>query len=156
MNINITLFIQGLVFFAVAWLVMKFGWPLIIAAIEERQKKIAEGLAAADRAKAELARADDKAAEEIKAARVKAVEILDKALQQAQNTVDQAKTVAITEGNRQLAAARSEIDSLSVRAKEALRKQVAALAIAGAEKILKREIDATTHQVLLDQLASEI
>ena len=156
MSLNITLVIQGLAFFAVVWLVMKFGWPSMIAAIEERQKKIAEGLAAADRAKAELAAADNKAAEEVKAARVKAAEILDKASQQANLAIEKAKTDAITEGNRQLAAARAEIDSLSHRAKEELRKQVSQLAIAGAEKILKREIDANAHKALLDQLASEI
>ncbi len=156
MSLNITLFIQGLAFFAVAWLVMKFGWPHIIAAIEDRQKKIAAGLAAADRAKAELAAADDQAAEEIKAARLKAVEIIDRAQQQGNAAIDQAKQAAVAEGNRQLAAARAEIDSLSFRAKEELRKQVAGLAIAAAEKILKREIDADTHRGLLDQLASEI
>ncbi len=156
MNINITLFIQGLAFFAVVWLVMKFGWPHIIAAIEERQKKIAEGLAAADRAKAELAAADNKAAEEVKAARVKAAEILDKAHQQANQAIEKAKGDAIIEGSRQLAAARAEIDSLSHRAKEELRKQVSQLAVAGAEKILKREIDGNAHKALLDQLASEI
>lgn len=156
MSINITLVIQGLAFFMVAWLVMKFGWPHILAAIEERQKKIAEGLAAADRATARLADADNKAAEEVKVARVKAAEILDKAAQQANAAIDKAKTDAIAEGNRQLAAARAEIDSLSHRAKEELRKQVGQLAVAGAEKILKREIDANAHKALLDQLASEI
>lgn len=156
MNINITLFIQGLAFFAVAWLVMKFGWPQIIAAIEDRQKKIAEGLAAADRAKIQLAAADDKAAEEVKAARVKAGEILEKAHQQANQAIEKAKADAMIEGNRQLAAARAEIESLSFRAKEELRKQVAVLAIAGAEKILRREIDTKAHRDLLEQLASEI
>jgi F-type H+-transporting ATPase subunit b len=156
MSLNITLVIQGLAFFAVVWLVMKFGWPNMMAAIEERQKKIAEGLAAADRAKAELAAADNKAAEEVKAARVKAAEILDKAAQQANLAIEKAKTDAVTEGNRQLAAARAEIESLSHRAKEELRKQVGQLAVAGAEKILKREIDANAHKALLDQLASEI
>ncbi len=156
MSINITLVIQGLAFFLVAWLVMKFGWPHILGAIEERQKKIAEGLAAADRAKAELAAADNKAAEEVKGARVKAAEILDKAHQQANQAIEKAKTDAVTEGNRQLAAARAEIESLSHRAKEELRKQVSHLAIAGAEKILRREIDANAHKALLDQLASEI
>ncbi len=156
MSLNITLVIQGLAFFAVVWLVMKFGWPNMIAAIEERQKKIAEGLAAADRAKAELAAADNMAAEEVKAARVKAAEILDKASQQANLAIEKAKGDAINEGNRQLAAARAEIESLSHRAKEELRKQVSSLAVAGAEKILKREIDANAHKALLDQLASEI
>ncbi|MDZ4812669.1 MAG: F0F1 ATP synthase subunit B [Pseudomonadota bacterium] len=156
MSINITLVIQGLAFFAVAWLVMKFGWPNMIAAIEERQKKIAEGLAAADRAKAELAAADNQAAEEVRAARIKAAEILDKANHQANAAIEKGKSDAIAEGNRQLATARAEIDSLSHRAKEELRKQVGQLAIAGAEKILKREIDAKAHTALLDQLASEI
>jgi len=156
MSLNITLFIQGLAFFAVVWVVMKFGWPRMMAAIEERQKKIAEGLAAADRAKAELAAADNKAADEIRAARVKAAEILDRAHQQANQAIDKAKGDAISEGNRQLSAARAEIDSLSHRAKEELRKHVSLLAVAGAEKILRREIDANAHKALLDQLASEI
>ncbi len=153
---NITLVIQGLVFFAVTLLVMKFIWPPIIAAIEERQAKIAEGLAAADRARQELADADSRVADEIRKARVEAVAIIDKAAHQANQIVDKARTDAIVEGTKQKAIAAAEIESMAHRAREELRGKVASLAIAGAEKILKREIDATAHKDLLDQLVSEI
>jgi F-type H+-transporting ATPase subunit b len=153
---NLTLVIQGLAFFAVAWLVMKFGWPHIIAAIEERQQKIAEGLAAADNAQKNLAQAQDKVNEELKLARTKANEIIEQAHQRANQIVDAAKTEAIAEGARQKALAESEIDAASNRAREELRKQVSMLAVNGAEKLLRREIDASTHKALLDELAAEI
>ena len=156
MNPNITLVVQGLAFFAVAWIVMKYGWPHIIAAIEERQAKIAEGLAAADRARQELADADARVADEIRKARLEAVAIIDKASQQAGQIVDKARTDAIVEGTKQKAIAAAEIESMAHRAREELRGKVAALAIAGAEKILKREIDASAHKDLIDQLVSEI
>ena len=153
---NLTLVIQGLAFFAVAWLVMKFIWPPIIAAIEERQQKIAEGLAAADNAQKNLAQAEEKANEELKAARAKANEIIDQAHQRANQIVDQAKQDAVAEAGRQKALAEAEIDAASNRAREELRKQVSALAVTGAEKLLKREIDANAHKALLDELAAEI
>jgi F-type H+-transporting ATPase subunit b len=153
---NLTLVIQGLAFFAVAWLVMKFIWPPIIAAIEERQQKIAEGLAAADNAQKNLAQAEEKANEELKVARAKANEIIDQAHQRANQIVDQAKQDAIAEAGRQKALADAEIDAASNRAREELRKQVSALAVSGAEKLLKREIDANAHKALLDELAAEI
>ena len=153
---NLTLVIQGFAFFAVAWLVRKFGWPHIIAAIEERQQKIAEGLAAADNAQKNLAQAEEKANEELKAARAKANEIIDQAHQRANQIVDQAKNDAIAEAGRQKALAEAEIDAASNRAREELRKQVSALAVTGAEKLLKREIDANAHKALLDELAAEI
>ena len=153
---NLTLVIQGFAFFAVAWLVMKFGWPHIIAAIEERQQKIAEGLAAADNAQKNLAQAQDKVNEELKAARSKANEIIDQAHQRANQLIDAAKADAITEGNRQKALAEAEIESAANRAKEELRKQVSVLAVSGAEKLLKREIDANAHKALLDELAAQL
>lgn len=156
MNLSITMVIQGLAFFAVVWLVMKFGWPHIMAAIEERQKKIAEGLAAADRAKAELAEADARADQEVKAARVKAAEILERAHQQANQIVDKAKTDAVAEGNRQKAAAEAEIATMMQSARETLRAQLGSLAVLGAEKIVKREIDAAAHKALIEELAGEI
>jgi len=156
MSITITLVIQGIAFFLVAWLVMKFGWPHIISAIEERQAKIAEGLAAADRARQELADADARVADEIRKARVEATAIIDKAHQQATQIVEKARTDALVEATRQQAIAAAEIESMSHRAREELRGQVATLAIAGAEKILRREIDANAHKALLDQLVSEI
>ena len=153
---NLTLVIQGLAFFAVAWMVMKFGWPHIIAAIEERQQKIAEGLAAADNAQKNLAQAQDAANEAMKEARVKANEIIEQAHQRASQMIDQAKTDAIAEAGRQKALAQAEIDAASNRAREELRKQVSLLAVTGAEKLLRREIDASAHKALLDELAAEI
>ena len=153
---NLTLVIQGIAFFAVAWLVMKFGWPPIMAAIEERQAKIAEGLAAADRARAELKAADERVADEIRKARVEAQAIVDKAHGQYAQIVDKAKDDAVAEAQRQKHAAEAEIANLSHRAKDVLRQQVAALAISGAEKVLQREIDPSRHRDILDQLAREI
>jgi F-type H+-transporting ATPase subunit b len=153
---NLTLVIQGFAFFAVAWLVMKFGWPHIIGAIEERQQKIAEGLAAADNAQKNLAQAQDKASDALKEARVKANEIIEQAHQRANQMIDQAKNDAIAEASRQKAVAQSEIDASTNRAREELRKQVSALAVSGAEKLLRREIDASAHKALLDELAAEI
>jgi len=153
---NLTLVIQGLAFFAVAWLVMKFGWPHIIAAIEERQQKIAEGLAAADRSQKDLAQAQDKANEALKDARVKANEIIEQAHQRANQIIDAAKTDALAEASRQKALAEAEIVASANRAREDLRRQVSTLAVSGAEKLLKREIDASAHKALLDELAAEI
>ena len=153
---NLTLVIQGLAFFAVAWLVMKFGWPHIIGAIEERQQKIAEGLAAADRSQKDLAQAQDKANEALKEARAKANEIIEQAHQRANQIVDAAKGDAIAEAGRQKSAADAEIAAAANRAREELRKQVSVLAVTGAEKLLRREIDASAHKALLDELAAEI
>ena len=153
---NLTLVIQGLAFFAVAWLVMKFGWPHIIAAIEERQQKIAEGLAAADTAQANLAQAQDKVADELKAARGKANEIIEQAHQRANQLIDAAKNDAIAEGSRQRALAEAEIDAAANRAKEDLRKQVSMLAVSGASKLLNRAINADDHKALIDDLAAQL
>ncbi len=156
MDINLTFIIQGIAFFAVAWMVMKFGWPHIIAAIEERQQKIAEGLAAADRSQKDLAQAQDKVNEALKEARVKANEIIDQAHQRANQIVEAARNDAIIEANRQKAMGIAEIDAASTRAREDLRRQVSMLAVSGAEKLLRREIDANAHKALLDELAAEI
>jgi len=153
---NLTLVIQGLAFFAVAWLVMKFGWPPIMAAIEERQQKIAEGLAAADRSQKDLALAQDKANEALKEARVKANEIIEQAHQRANQIVDAAKNEAVAEAGRQKALAEAEIAAAANRAREDLRRQVSTLAVAGAEKLLRREIDAAAHKALLDDLAAQL
>lgn len=153
---NLTLVIQGLAFFAVAWLVMKFGWPPIIAAIEERQQKIAEGLAAADRSQKDLAQAQDKVNEALREARTKANEIIEQAHQRANQIIDAAKNDAIAEANRQKALADAEIAAAANRAREDLRRQVSTLAVAGAEKLLRREIDANAHKALLDELAAEL
>ena len=153
---NLTLVIQGIAFFAVAWLVMKFGWPPIMAAIEERQQKIAEGLAAADRSQKDLALAQDKANEALKDARVKANEIIDQAHQRANQIVEAAKNEAIAEANRQKALAEAEIAAAANRAREDLRRQASTLAVSGAEKLLRREIDPAAHKALLDDLAAQL
>ncbi|MCK9538925.1 F0F1 ATP synthase subunit B [Dokdonella sp.] len=153
---NLTLVIQGLAFFAVVWLVMKFGWPHIIAAIEERQNKIAEGLSQAERARKQLADSDARVAEEIRKARAEAAAIIDKAHQQATQIVDKARQDAVVEATKQKAIAAADIEAQMHKAREELRGKVAALAVAGAEKILHREIDASAHRALIDQLAAEI
>ena len=156
MDINLTFIVQGIAFFAVAWMVMKFGWPHINAAIEERQQKIAEGLAAADRSQKDLAQTQEKVNEALKEARTKANEIIDQAHQRANQIVEAAKNDAIAEANRQKALGLAEIDAASTRAKEELRKQVSVLAVSGAEKLLNREIDANAHKALLDELAAQL
>lgn len=153
---NITLVIQGLAFFAVVLLVMKFGWPHIIAAIEDRQNKIAEGLSQAEKARKELADADARVADEIRKARVEAATIIEKANSQATQIVDKARLDAVVEGTKQKAIAAAEIESMAHRAREELRGKVASLAVAGASKILNREIDANAHKALIDQLVTEI
>ena len=152
----ITLLGQMISFAILIWFTVKFIWPPLMAAIEERQQKIAEGLAAADNAQKNLAQAQDKVNEALKDARVKANEIIDQAHARANQIVDAAKNDAIAEGNRQKVLAQSEIDASANRAKEDLRKQVSALAVSGAEKLLRREIDASAHKALLDELAAEI
>ena len=156
MNINLTLFAQALAFAGLIWLIATFVWPPLLKAIEERQQKIAEGLAAADNATRNLAQADAKVAEELKAARAKANEIIEQAHQRANQLIDAAKADAVAEGQRQRAMAEAEIEAAATRAREDLRKQVSALAVSGAEKLLKREIDANAHKALLDELAAEI
>ncbi len=156
MNLNYTLLGQMISFAILIWFTVKFIWPPLMAAIEERQNRIAEGLAAADRARKELAQGEEKVAEEIRQARLKANEIIEQAHARANQIVDAAKEEAIAEGNRQKAAAQAEIVSAATRAKEDLRKQVSALAVAGAEKLIRREIDSNAHKALLDELAAEI
>ncbi|MBS0398805.1 MAG: F0F1 ATP synthase subunit B [Proteobacteria bacterium] len=156
MNLTITIVIQGLAFFAVAWLVMKFGWPHIIGAIEERQKKIAEGLAAADKGQQDLDEAKARAQDIIREARDKAMQIVDQANRRGNEIVEDAKNTAISEGQRLLGQARESISLESARAREGLRQEVGALAVSGASRLLGREIDAKAHAELLDQLAAEI
>lgn len=156
MDINLTLIIQGLAFFAVAWVVMKFGWPGIMAAIEERQAKIADGLAAADRSKKDLAQAEEKVNEVLREARVKANEIIAQAEARRLQIIDAAKDEAFAEALRVKASADAEIEQSANKAREELRKQVSTLALAGAEKLIRREIDGNAHKALLDELASEI
>ena len=156
MDINLTLIIQGFAFFAVAWVVMKFGWPGIMAAIEERQAKIAEGLAAADRSKKDLAQAEEKVSEVLREARAKANEIIAQAEARRLQIIDAAKDEAVAEAQRVKSGADAEIEQSAGKAREELRKQVSVLALAGAEKLIRREIDGNAHKALLDELASEI
>lgn len=156
MNLNYTL-IGQIIFFAVFVLFcMKYVWPPIMAAMQEREKKISDGLAAADRASKDLELAQQKADEELKEAKTKAAELIEQANKRASQIVDEAKETAKTEGDRLLNAAQAEIEQEKNRVREELRAEVSAIALAGAEKILGAEIDASKHSTLLDQLASEI
>ena len=156
MNINLT-FLGPMVSFALlVWFTTKFIWPQLNHAIEERQKKVAEGLAAAERARAELKDADAKAAAEVKQARLQASEIIEKAQQQANQIVEKAHSDAVAEAARVKAVAAEEVASMQQRAREELRGWVGRLAVQGAEKIVQREIDASAHKAMLDQLAAEI
>ena len=156
MNPNITLLGQMISFAILIWFTVKFIWPPLMNAIEERQRKIAEGLAAADNAQKNLAQAEERANDELKAARSKANEIIDQAHARANQIVEAAKAEAIAEGARQKAMAEADIEAAQNRAREDLRKQVSALAVTGAEKLLRREIDGNAHKALLDELAAEI
>ncbi len=156
MSINATLFAQMIVFGILIWVTMKFIWPPLMQAIEERQQKIAEGLAAADRSKKDLAQAEEKVNEVLREARGKASEIITQAETRRAQIIDQAREEAIEEGNRQKAAAMAEIALATTRAREDLRKQVSALVVAGAERLILREIDSNAHRALLDELVAEI
>jgi F-type H+-transporting ATPase subunit b len=153
---NGTLIGEMISFAILIWFCVQFIWPHINKAIEDRQIKIAEGLNAAERAHAELKDAYHKVAAEIKVARQQASEIIDKAQQQANQIIDKARGEAITEINRLKASAQDDIASMAQRARDQLREQVGALAVQGASKIVQREVDASTHKALLDQLAAEI
>ncbi len=156
MSITVTLIVQGLAFFAVAWMVMKFGWPHIMAAIEQRQRKIADGLISAEKAEKSLAEAKATATDIIKEARVQANKIVEQANRRSNEVVEEARGTAIAEGQRLLDDARNEVTLESNRARELLRREVALIAVAGAGKLLGREIDANAHADLLDKLALEI
>lgn len=147
---------QAISFAILIWFTAKFIWPPLMKAVEERQLKIADGLNAAERARAELKEADLKVAAEIKVARQQASEIIDKAQQQANQILDKARVDAIAEINRLKAVAQDDIASMAQRARDELRERVGALAVQGASKIVQREIDPATHKALLDQLATEI
>jgi F-type H+-transporting ATPase subunit b len=156
MSITVTLIIQGLAFFAVAWLVMKFGWPHIIRAIEERQKKIADGLAAADRGQKDLAEATHRANDIIREARDRARQIEDQAAKRSNEAIEAAKQTAQSEGARIVSSARDEAATESARARDALRREYGTLVVAGAAKLLEREIDPKAHAQLIDQLAASL
>jgi F-type H+-transporting ATPase subunit b len=156
MNLNVTLFVQLAVFLILAWVTMKFIWPPLIAAIDERRSKIAEGLASAEKGEKSLAEAHAAATEIVKEARVQATKIVDQANRRSNELVDEARGTAIAEGQRLIGEAREEVALESSRARQQLSKEVAGLAVVGASKLLGREIDAKAHADLLEQLAVEI
>ena len=156
MNINLTLFGQMVTFAFFVWFCMKFVWPVIITAMEERQQKIADGLDAADRAMRDLEAAQDKATAQMKEAKQEAAGIVDQANKRANQIVEEAKQQAITEGDRLKVAAEAEIEQEINRAKEELRASVAGLALAGAEKVLEASIDDKANRALVDNLASQL
>ncbi len=156
MNIGATLIGQAIWFLLFIFITMKYVWPMLRNTLDERAAKIAEGLAAADRAKIELSQAAQKSGEELQHARQQAAEIIAKSEQRASSIIEEARATARAENDRILASAKSEIDQEVERAKASLRGQVAALAVAGAEKILGREVDAKAHGDILKNLATEL
>jgi F-type H+-transporting ATPase subunit b len=156
MSINATLIIQMIVFAILVWFTMKFIWPPITAALDERAKKIADGLSAADKAKAELSNANKRVEEQLSAARNDAAQRLADAERLAQSMVEEAKGRANDEGAKIIAAAKAEAEQEATKAREALREQVAALAVKGAESILKREVNPGVHAELLNRLKAEL
>ena len=156
MNIGITMLSQAVAFAIFIWFTVKFIWPPLMKAIEQRQKQIAEGLAAAERGKQELELAAKRAAEELQRARAQAGEIISQAEKRGAAVIEGAKDAAKVEAGRIVTGAKAEIEQEVFRAKEALRTQVAMLAVTGAEKILKREVDAKVHAQLLSGLEAEL
>ena len=156
MNINLTLIGQMIAFICFVAFCMKYVWPPIIAAMAEREQKIADGLAAADRASHDLELAQQKAVERLKEAKEEASSIVDAANKRGNQLVEEAKNAAIVEADRVKAAAHAEIAQESNRAREQLRGQVAALSLAGAEKVLGAAIDQSAHADLVEKLASEL
>ena len=156
MNINLTLIVQMIVFALLVWAVMKWLWPVILGAMDERQRKIAQGLAAAEEGERELAEARGKADAIVREARERANQIIEHAQHRANELIEQAKGAASSEGARIVAAAQQQIELDTTRAKESLRREVAGIAVGAATKLLGREIDARAHADLLEQLAEEI
>jgi F-type H+-transporting ATPase subunit b len=155
-SITSTLIIQLIVFLILVWFTMKFVWPPITAALDERAAKIREGLSAADKAKAELTAANLRVEQELSSARNDAAQRLADAERLALSIVEEAKGKASEEGAKIIAAAHAEAEQESTKARETLREQVAALAVKGAEQILRREVDARAHADLLNQLKAEL
>lgn len=156
MSINITLITQMVVFALLIWFTMKFVWPRILGAMDERAKRIADGLAAAEKGQKDLSEAKLKADELLQEARARAMQIIDQAQHRANELIEQAKNTAVAEGERLVAAAQQQTELDVARAREALRKEVAALAVAGAARLLEREVDPKTHADLLGKLATQI
>ena len=156
MNINATLFLQAVVFAILVWFTMKFVWPPITKALDERAQKIADGLAAADKAKSELSSANKRVEEELAKSRSEATVRMAETERRGQIMIEEAKAKAVDEGNKIVAAARAEAEQQTVRARETLREQVAALAVKGAEQILRKEVNAGVHADLLGRLKAEL
>lgn len=156
MNFNLTLVGQAISFAIFVWFCVKYVWPPILAAMEEREKKIADGLEAADRAQRDLELAKERASDEMKEAKSEAAGIIEQAHKQAKSLVEDAKEKAREEAERVKVAAQAEIEQEASRAKEELRGKVAVLAVNGAEKILQRSVDQAANQDILDQLAAEL
>ena len=156
MSITGTLIIQMIVFLILVGFTMKFVWPPIAAALDERASKIADGLAAADKARSELTAANQRVEAELARSRNETAALLADAERRGQQIVEEAKARATEEGNKVLAAARAEAEQATVKAREALREQVAALAVRGAEQILRKEINPGVHAELLNRLKTEL
>lgn len=156
MNMNLTLIGQLISFAVFVWFCAKFVWPPLMKIMEERQAKIADGLNAADRAAKDLELAQENAAQQLREAKEQAASIIDSANKRATQIVEEAKDEARAEGERLLTAARAEIEQEAISAKEELRAKVSELALAGAEKILQTNVDASKHNDLLDKLAAEL
>ena len=156
MSITSTLIIQMIVFLILVWFTMKFVWPPIANALDERASKIAEGLAAADKAKSELSSANKRVEAELSKSRNETATLLADAERRGQVIIEKAKASATEEGNKIVAAARAEAEQQTVKARESLRDQVAALAVKGAEQILRKEVNASVHVDLLNQLKTEL
>ncbi|WP_370980534.1 F0F1 ATP synthase subunit B [Agaribacterium sp. ZY112] len=156
MNINLTLIGQSVTFFIFVAFCWKFVWPALIGVMQDREKRIAEGLEAADRADKDLELAQKKATEQLREAKEQAAQIVDQANKRAAQIVDEAKEQAVAEGDRIKAAAGAEVEREISQAREELRGQVATLALAGAEKVLGASVDAKAHAAMLDKLAAEL
>ncbi len=156
MNLNATIIAQMVIFSVLVWFTMKVVWPMIMGAMQARQRKIAEGLAAGERGQKDLTAAESRVEEIVREARVRAQQIEQQAHVQANEIVEAAKLSATTEGARILGSAEQQIALEVQSARDVLRKQVAALAVAGAGKLIEREIDARAHAQLLDKLVAQI
>ena len=156
MNINATLILQGLVFAILVWFTMTYVWPPIAKALDERAQKVAEGLAAADKARSELSAMNKKVEQELASSRNDAATRMADAERRAQGIIEEAKAKANEEGNRIIAAAQAEAQQQVIKARDALRDEVATLAMKGAEQILRNEIDASAHAELLNRLKAEL
>jgi len=156
MNINLTLIVQMLVFIVLIWFTMKFVWPMILGPMEERSKKIAQGLAAADKGEQSLVHAKEQADGIIREARERATQIIDQAQHRANEMIEEAKGIATTDANRIKAQAEEQVVLEASQAREVLRREVGQIAVAAASKLLEREIDAKAHADLINKLATQI